>query len=177
MPLATWLTNSLDRSGASADARRWSRIDVYRSMSGAGSEYWLLVWSSMYRRSPGRRSSRTMPGMRCMNATSESRHALPRGSLPRPGEIALLTAISAVLDFRLTICPDGSRWSGVTSEQRSRRCPAPAASRSRWSRGCSSATPAATDDPRRGAGLGRPAPLELAKAHAAVVNLPRRVAR
>ena len=75
---------------------------------------------------------------------NESPEILTPGSLPRPGEVALLTAIDAVLEVPgRASCRAGSRWSGVTSERRSRRFPAPAASRSRWSRRCSSATPAA----------------------------------
>ena len=52
-------------------------------------------------------------------------------SLPRPGEVALLTAINAVLEVPRASCRTGSHWSGATSGRRWRRFPAPAASRSR----------------------------------------------
>ena len=81
----------------------------------------------------------------CHNAHSRGRHTphcvapwpygvrcpacSPPARYPRPGEVPLLTAIGAVLDSRPTNCPDESRWSGVTSERRSRRCLAPGARR------------------------------------------------
>ena len=51
-------------------------------------------------------------------------------SLPRIGEVARLTAIDAVLEAPGDDCRTVSRSSGVTSQRRWMRFPAPAASRS-----------------------------------------------
>jgi hypothetical protein len=65
-------------------------------------------------------------------------------SLPRPGEVALLTAISAILDVSADELPAGSLSPGAMSAPRSMRSPARAASRTRWSRRCWLLTPAGT---------------------------------